>query len=107
MNELLVFWLANPSNVLFLALLSAIAWIGWRAQRERDDVDFADVLRDDAGKITWSRFAAIGSFLASTWAITSYAALKILTVEMLGVYLAVWSGTAVALKALDIWAKKP
>ena len=106
MNDLLIFWLANPSNVLFLALLFAIAWIGWKAQKERADVDFADVLRDDAGKITWSRFAAIGSFLASTWTITSYAALKILTVEMLLVYLSVWSGTAVAMKALDVWAKK-
>lgn len=104
--DLLTFWLQNPSNTILLVLLTAICWIGWRAQATRGDVDFVEIFRDDNGKLTWGRFAAVGSFVASTWAMTSYASLKILPVEMFAAYLLCWSGSAVALKALDIWSKK-
>jgi len=104
--DLLNFWLLNPSNTILLVLLTAICWIGWRAQATREDVDFVEIFRDDNGKLTWGRFAAVGSFVASTWVLTSYASLKILPNEMLYAYLGCWSGSAVVLKALDIWGKR-
>lgn len=107
MSDMLAFWLNQPANFLLLALVAAVVWLGWKAQRERTDIDFADVFRGDGGKVTWSRFGAIGSFIASTWVLVSYASMKIMPNELYYAYLLFWSGSAVAIKALEVWSGRP
>lgn len=104
---MLAFWLLQPANFLLLALIAGVTWLGWKAQKERNDIDFADVFRDERGKVTWSRFGAIGSFIASTWVLISYASMKIMPNELYFGYLLFWSGSAVAIKALEVWSGRP
>ena len=105
--DLLTFWLQNPSNTILLVLLVAICWIGWRAQATRGDVDFVEIFRDETGKMTWSRFSAVGAFITSTWVLTSLASLKTMNNELYYAYLLCWSGSAVALKLVEVWKSKP
>jgi hypothetical protein len=105
--DMLAFWLLNPANTILIFLIAAVCYLGWKTQHDRDDVDFADVFRDTNGKVTWTRFAAMGCFITSTWVVISYASARILPNEMLYAYLLTWSGAPVLLEAIRVWSGRP
>lgn len=90
-----------PTAILFCLLVFAFALV-LRAQ-SRDDFDFADMLRDDDGKVSSTRMFSFICLAVTSWIIATLTISDKLTPDYFWYYLIVWSGTAVALKLVEKW----
>jgi hypothetical protein len=104
-SQLLV-WLGaafdGPFAVLLL-LLSALGLMLWKAQKS-GKLDLSAMFKDDAGKESGLRFAILGSWIFSSWALMSMAVSKHGDLVMaMGLYLLFWSGAPIAAKILEKW----
>ena len=94
-----------PAAVLAVVLLGGV-WICYKAQ-QREDFDFADMLRDDAGKPSALRLGVIVAIAMSSWAL-AYDTINgnELDIQVFVAYLVIWSGAKIAEKLIDIVAAK-
>jgi hypothetical protein len=102
--------------MVLLALLAAAMYVMWQAQRKAD-FDWADMLRDDAGKPSAFRLAIFVSLGVSSWLLI-YVTMKIVGtsstwVEALNalfpwyaIYILVFSGAKIAERLVEIAAVK-
>lgn len=90
-----------PTVILFLLLAFAFILVA-RAQA-RPDFDWADMLRDENGKVSSTRMFSFICLAITSWIMAILAISKELTPDYFWYYLVVWSGTAVALKLVDKW----
>ena len=93
----------GPFMVL-LILLAGLTLALWVAQ-SRGRLDLARMFQDDAGKESGLRFAILGSWIISSWVVMAdQVSQKQGDPMLLGIYLAVWSGTPIASKIIDKWS---
>jgi hypothetical protein len=90
-----------PTLILLVLLIFAFA-IMVKAQARRD-FDFADMIRDDGGKVSSTRMFSFICLAITSWIMAILTIGDKLTSEYFWYYLVVWSGTAVALKLVDKW----
>lgn len=101
-------WVAiysSPTNFLLMVFIACGALVMWQVQK-RSDFDWAQIFQDEDGRVSAGRFLAIGAFLASTWVMMHTAVEKTLSDGFALGYLAAWSGTMVASKAVDAYRQK-
>lgn len=91
-----------PKAVLVVLLLG-FAWSLIKVQ-SRQDFDFAEMYKDDNGKVSVFRFTAIGTWVAATWYVMQDMMDGVPTVEAFAMYIAVFSGAKVAEKAIEKWS---
>jgi hypothetical protein len=109
MKEVLSWWLATidfPAMV-FTALLMIGVWVMWKSQ-QAEDFDMKDMLRDDKGKPSSSRFAVFVSLAGTTWALmyhVVYTKGQISPVIFLG-YALIWSASPALIKVADAYFMK-
>lgn len=90
-------------GIMLLGMVGMFVWVIFKAQA-RDDFDASEFLRDDAGKLSLARLFA---FIACAWSTWHVAALTLnggVSEERFLIYLGTWSGSLVALRAIDAWA---
>ena len=94
-----------PAAVLAVILLGAL-YVVHKAQ-EREDFDFADMLRDDNDKPSALRLGIFVCLAVSSWALI-YDTIhqKELDPQAFGIYILVWSGAKIAEKIVDMVAAK-
>lgn len=97
-----------PTLVLFALLVLGFA-VAFKAQ-ERQDFDFADMLRDDSHKPSALRLAIFVSLAISSWLVV-YTALDTkysedFVLNLIALYLIVWSGVKVVEKLVEVWISK-
>lgn len=90
-----------PTLILACLLLLA-AWVLLRAQR-RPDFDLADMLRDDAGKLSSTRIFAFISLAITSWILAYLTVTEKLNENYYLYYLVTWSGATVLMKFIDRW----
>lgn len=93
-------------GLMLAAMLGLFVWVLFKAQK-RLDFDASEFLRDDSGKLSASRLFA---FVACGWSTWHLAALTFdagVSEEKFLTYLATWSGSLVALKAIETWGGRP
>lgn len=90
-------------GTMLLAMLALFLWVIWKAQL-RDDFDASEFLRDDAGKLSLARLFAFVACAWSTWHVAALTLNGGVSEEKFLVYLGTWSGSLVALRAIDAWA---
>lgn len=90
-----------PTALLFVLLLFAFT-IMLKAQK-RKDFDWADMLKDDDGKVSSTRMFSFICLAVTSWIVAYLTISDKLTEQYYWYYLVIWSGTAVALKMIDKW----
>lgn len=109
MKEVLAWWLTTidfPAMV-FTVLLMIGVWVMWKSQ-QAEDFDMKDMLRDDKGKPSSSRFAVFVSLAGTTWALmyhVVYTKGQINWVIYLG-YALIWSASPALIKVADGYFRK-
>jgi hypothetical protein len=109
MTDVAHWWLATidfPAMV-FMALLLVGLWVLWKSQQAAD-FDLKDMLRDDRGKPSSSRFAVFVSLAGTTWALmyhVVYTKGQISWVIFLG-YALIWSASPALIKVADGYFQK-
>ena len=98
-------WLTPINLVLFLMLVAT--WFIIKRAHAGGKFDFGNLLRDEEGKESGLRLAAIGSFAISSWVIMQLTVTAAITETYYGIYLLTWSGSAVLAKAIEVWKGKP
>ncbi len=92
----------NPSVIVLLFALVAIALLVWRAQRSAEPFDLRDLVMVN-GKLDIARSAFLAAFVISSWVIIDSQIKARLTEGLFGLYLGTW---AVALIAAVIYGAK-
>lgn len=94
-----------PAMVLLVLLFAG--WGVVKKAQSRTDFDFAQMLKDDNGKESVSRLGALTAIAVSSWAVM-YDTIHSQAADhaILGIYLAVWSGTKIADKFADAFLAK-
>lgn len=93
--------------MLMVAVMGILFYALYRVQRDpNNNFDFADMFRDEAGKPSAARLMVLVCGAVTSWGIM-YMLMhntdsKIDPVYFL-IYTGIWSGSALASKALDIW----
>lgn len=102
------FWkVIDLPAMLLVAVMGMLFYALYRVQVDpHNDFDFADMFRDEAGKPSASKLMILVCGGVTSWGIM-YMLMhnddsKIDPVYF-GIYMGVWSGSALATKALDIW----
>ena len=102
----------DPPVIVLLAMLATGAYVMFKAQ-QRDDFDWAEMLRDENGKPSAFRLAIFVCLGVSSWLLI-YLSMRIITTsvtwaEALGalfpwyaLYTLTWSGAKIAEKLVDI-----
>lgn len=90
-------------GLMLAAMCGLFLWVLWRAQ-QREDFDASQFLRDDAGKLSTSRLFAFVACGWSTWHLAVLTFNAGVSEEKFLVYLGTWSGSLVALRAIEAWA---
>lgn len=98
-------WLTPINLVLFLMLIAT--WFIIKRAQHGGKFDFGNLLRDEEGKESALRLAAIGSFAISSWVIMQLTVTASITETYYGIYLLTWSGSVVLAKAIEVWKGKP
>lgn len=96
----------TPINIVLLLMLAVTGFILKRAHRS-GKYDFGNLLRDDEGKESSFRLAAIASFVVSSWVVMQLTITGAITEGYYGLYLLTWSGSAVLSKGIEVWKVKP
>jgi hypothetical protein len=104
-QALTVLWFQPVNLVLGITIIGVIVLL-IRTQA-RDDVDLAEMLKDDAGKYSFMRLAGMGCFASMTWVLMSEAVSgsKDVLVTLFQWYGVIWSGSAVIAKGIEAWVK--
>lgn len=96
---------ANPANLLLFVFIFGAGLLMFKLQR-RKDFDWAQLVMDEKGFVSAGRFLALGAFMVTSWVVMTMAMGNTLQ-EAFGLgYLAAWSGTMIASKAVDAYATK-
>jgi hypothetical protein len=107
LNTMGTWWVAHmdvPSVTLLVIGLVGF-YILWKVQRDpTNSFDFADMMRDDAGKPSAARLASFVCLAISTWGLMFMMMNKGIDDTLYLGYIALWSGTKVAEKAIDAWS---
>lgn len=90
------------AEVMLVILLLAGAWVVWKAQ-QRDDFDFAKMLKDESGKESPLNMGILGSFAISTWVVMHDTLASNLSDGQWYAYLATWSAARVFIVAAGKW----
>lgn len=110
LNFLIEWWTSMidfPALILLIIFMLG-TYVLWQTQRASNDFDFADMLRDEAGKPSSARLAVFVCLGITSWGLM-YVIIKgngtVDNTLFLG-YTAIWSGAKIAEKALDAWANR-
>jgi hypothetical protein len=95
----------DPLGATLAVLLLMGLWVMIKAQA-RDDFDWADLLRDSAGKGSVARLGALVAVIITSWAVVAVVLRTAWTpsealIVVVG-YALIWSGTKVAERAIDL-----
>ena len=88
-----------PKVVLTILLLGFI-WSIWKLQ-QRPNFDFADIYKDETGKVSSGRFILIGSWIAGTWYVMQTMMDGVPDTEVFAIYMSGTGLTGLGMKALD------
>lgn len=97
-------WL-KPANLMLALTLLCAGYVVWKAQ-QRDDFDWAEMLKDETGKPSAFRILSFGAFGVTAWGLMLYIISEKVTEWMWLYFLLAWSGAAVLAKAIDAWKGK-
>lgn len=91
------------AGVILIFMLAGMVWVFVLAQRGGPDTfDFRRTLTDDKEKPSLLRILAVGAWAASTWVLMRDAiSVQGADPTVLGLYLAFWSGSPVAVKLIE------
>lgn len=89
-------------KVVMVVLMFGFIWSVWIVQK-RPNFDFADIYKDDNGKVSAARFAGVGTWVACTWYVMQDMMDGVPTAEIFGLYAGIFSGAGVAVKAIEKW----
>lgn len=92
------------ATIVLMGIMGMGLWVLWKVQRNDNDFDFKDMLRDENGKPSAFRLAVFVALAVSTW-IIMYIVLntKSLDTWMYVSYLAIWSGSKIAESAVQAY----
>lgn len=105
------FWkILDLPALLLVAVMGLLFYVLWRIQINPDNkFDFADMFRDELGKPSAARMMILVCGGVSSWGIM-YMLIHDVDSKMdpwyFVAYMGIWSGSALASKALDIWGGK-
>ena len=107
-NELYTKWLSMvdfPAVVLLMMTLLGVYVLYQTQKNPHNNFDFADMLRDDAGKPSAFRLAIFVCLAISSWAIM-YIIMqtKGIDIWLIVFYMLIWSGAKIAEKIVDAYA---
>jgi hypothetical protein len=89
------------------ALMLGVLLVGFLASlvlvQRRPNFDFAEMYKDDAGKVSASRVLSVGAWVASTWYVMQDMMDGVPTPEVFWGYCIVWSAAKVLDKAAEKW----
>lgn len=91
---------------MLVAMIALFIWVLFQAQK-RSDFDASEFLRDDNGKLSSARLFAFVACGWSTWHLAALTFDSGVSEEKFLVYLGTWSGSLVALKAIETWGNRP
>lgn len=87
-------------GLMLLALVGLFLWVIFQAQK-RQDFDASEFLRGEDNKLSMSRLFAFVACCWSTWHLSALTFDQGVSEEKFMVYLATWSGSLVALQAIN------
>ena len=95
--------LVDVQALLLVVLLAVGLWVIWRAQR-RADFDWADALRDEAGKPSALRFGVLVAIAVTSWVVMKVALAKSEDLpQIFWAYLFAWSGAPILREVAAKW----
>jgi amino acid transporter len=108
MTELYTKWLSMvdfPAVILLMMALLGVYVLYQTQKSKSNNFDFADMLRDDAGKPSAFRLAIFVCLAISSWAIM-YIIMqtKGIDIWLIVFYMLIWSGAKIAEKIVDAYA---
>lgn len=91
--------------LMLVAVMGLLFYAVYRVQtNKQNDFDFSDMFRDDSGKPSAARMMVLVCGGVSSWAIMymlMHSSDKKIDAMIFGIYLAVWSGSALAAKWME------
>lgn len=93
---------ANIDAAVLAVLLLFTVWIVFKAQ-QRNDFDWAKMLKDESGKESALNLGIFGSFAVSTWIVMHDTLAKELSDQQFWAYLITWSGARILVLAAQKW----
>jgi hypothetical protein len=108
MSELYAKWLSMvdfPAVILLVMTLLGVYVLYQTQKSKSNNFDFADMLRDDAGKPSAFRLAIFVCLAISSWVIMYIVVqTKAIDLWLIVFYMLIWSGAKIAEKIVDAYA---